>query len=93
MSIIGAAVVETMIFTALFYSADSSSRSAGEQVREPMVIHSSGRFGHSPVFWVIVVAVIAANVWYDYYHHQGILFDVVVAVVLLIWYLSKSTPA
>jgi len=33
------------------------------------------------------------NVWYDYYHPLGIIFDFVLAVGLLIWYLSKSGPA
>jgi hypothetical protein len=47
----------------------------------------------SPAFWVIVVVLVALNVWYDYYHPLGIVFDVVGAVVLLIWYLNKSTPA
>ncbi len=47
----------------------------------------------SPAFWVIVVVVLALNIWYDYYHPLGIMFDVVLAVVLLIWYLNKSKPA
>lgn len=46
----------------------------------------------SPVSWVIVVALLALNVWYDYHHPLGIVFDVVLAVGLLIWYLGKSTP-
>jgi hypothetical protein len=41
---------------------------------------------------VIVGALLALNVWYDYHHPLGIMFDVVLAVVLLIWYLNKSKP-
>jgi hypothetical protein len=66
----------------------------GEQVREPMGIPPSDRLARrSPAFWVIVVVLGALNVWYDYYHPLGIVFDVVGAVVVLIWYLNKSTPA
>jgi hypothetical protein len=66
-----------------------------EQVREPMETPSpSGPLARrSPTFWVIVVVVLALNIWYDYYHPLGILFDVVLAVVLFIWCLSKSKPA
>ena len=44
----------------------------------------------SPAFWVMVVVLLGLNVWYDYRHPLGIMFDVVLAVVLLVWYLSKS---
>ncbi len=58
-----------------------------------MEIPSSDRLGRrSPAFWLIVGVLILLNVWYDYYHPLGIIFDVVVAVVLLIWYLNKSRP-
>ena len=36
---------------------------------------------------------ILLNVWFDYYHPLGFIFDVVVGMVLLIQYLNKSTPA
>jgi hypothetical protein len=66
----------------------------GVQVREPMGNPPSNRLARrSPAFWVIVVVVLALNVWYDYHHPLGIVFDVVLGVGLLIWYLSKSTPA
>jgi hypothetical protein len=66
----------------------------GEQVREPMEIPSSDRLGRrSPAFWLIVGVLILLNVWYDYYHPLGIIFDVILAVVLLIWYLNKSRPS
>ena len=56
--------------------------------------HSSDRLARrSPAFWVIVVVLVALNVWYDYYHPLGIIFDVILAVVVLIWYLNRSTPA
>jgi len=42
--------------------------------------------------WLVLVALILLNVWYDYRHPLGIMFDVVLAVGLLIWYLSKSKP-
>ena len=42
--------------------------------------------------WVIVGVLILLNVWYDYHHPLGIMFDVVLAVGLVIGYLSKSTP-
>lgn len=47
---------------------------------------------HSPASWVIVALLLALNVWYDYHHPLGIMFDVVLAVGLLVWYLSKSKP-
>jgi len=47
---------------------------------------------HSPASWVIVALLLALNVWYDYHHLLGIMFDVVLAVGLLVWYLSKSKP-
>jgi hypothetical protein len=46
----------------------------------------------SPAFWVFVVVLVLLNIWYDYYNPRGIVFDVI-AVVLLIRYLNKSTPA
>lgn len=46
----------------------------------------------SPASWVMVSALLALNVWYDYHHPLGIVFDVVLAVALLIWYLGKSKP-
>jgi hypothetical protein len=58
-----------------------------------MEIPSSDRLARrSPTFWVIVAVLLALNVWYDYHHPLGIMFDVVLAVGLLIWYLSKSKP-
>jgi hypothetical protein len=48
----------------------------------------------SPASWtivgVIVVAVVLLNFWYDYRHPLGILFDVIVALVLVVRYVSKS---
>jgi len=41
----------------------------------------------------MVMVLILLNIWYDYYHPLGVVFDVIAAVVLLIWYLAKSTPA
>jgi hypothetical protein len=59
-----------------------------------MEIPSFDRFRRrSPAFCVMVVVLILLNIWYDYYHPLGVVFDVIAAVVLLIWYLAKSTPA
>lgn len=44
----------------------------------------------SPVSWVIVVVLLALNFWYDSHHPLGIMFDVVLGLGLLIWYLRKS---
>lgn len=44
----------------------------------------------SPASWVMVSALIALNVWYDYHHPLGIMFDVVLGVGLLIWYPSQG---
>jgi hypothetical protein len=58
-----------------------------------MELPSSDRLGRrSTAFWLIVGVLILLNVWYDYYHPLGIIFDVILAVVLLIWYLHKSRP-
>lgn len=46
----------------------------------------------SPAFWGMVGVLILLNVWYDYYHPLGIMFDVVLGVILLIRYLGKSKP-
>jgi hypothetical protein len=42
---------------------------------------------------VILLTLFALNVWYDYHHPLGIMFDVVLAVGLLIWYLNKYCDA
>jgi hypothetical protein len=42
----------------------------------------------SPAFWVIVGVLVLLNIWFDYYHPLGIVFDVVLAVFLLIWFSS-----
>jgi hypothetical protein len=61
---------------------------------KPMENPPFDRYGRrSPVLWVIVGVLILLNVWFDYYHPLGFIFDVVVGVVLLIRYLNKSTPA
>ncbi len=48
--------------------------------------------GRSPTFWAIVTVLIALNIWYDYYHPLGVMFDVLLGVFLLIRYLGKSKP-
>jgi hypothetical protein len=60
-------------------------------VREPVETPPSDRPARrSPAFWVLVGAVVLLNIWYDYHHPLGIIFDVVLASALLIWYVSKS---
>jgi hypothetical protein len=44
----------------------------------------------SPAFWVICAVLVLLNIWYDYYHPIGIMFDVVLALVLLVRYVGKS---
>ena len=48
----------------------------------------------SPASWalvvVIVVAVVLLNFWYDYRHPLGILVDVIIALVLVVRYVSRS---
>lgn len=39
---------------------------------------------------MLIGAGLLVNLWYDYYHPLGIVFDVVIGVVLLIAYLRKS---
>jgi uncharacterized protein YhhL (DUF1145 family) len=48
-----------------------------------------GFIGRSPAFWVMVAVLVLLNILYDYYHPLGIVFDVIAAIVLLIWYLNK----
>jgi hypothetical protein len=61
--------------------------------REPMGNAPSDQLARrSPTVWMIVVALVLLNIWYDCYHPLGIMFDLVLAVGLLIWYLSKSKP-
>jgi len=44
----------------------------------------------SPVLWVITATIILLNVWFDYYHPLGIIFDVIVGLVILVVYLKES---
>ena len=44
----------------------------------------------SPWLWVIIAAAILLNLWFDYYHPLGIIFDVIVGLVFLVAYLKKS---
>ncbi len=57
---------------------------------EQMETPSPNRFEASPGFWVLIVAAVLLNVWYDYYHPLGIIFDVIIGVGLLVAYLNKS---
>jgi hypothetical protein len=52
-----------------------------------------GFIRRSPAFWVIVAVLLLLNILYDYYHPLGIVFDVVAAILLLIWYLNKPRRA
>jgi hypothetical protein len=33
-------------------------------------------------FWIIVSVIIGLNVWFDYYHPLGILFDIIIVIIL-----------
>jgi hypothetical protein len=39
---------------------------------------------HSWSFWIVVVALVMLNGWFDYYHPRGILFDVIVVIILAV---------
>ena len=43
----------------------------------------------SPAFWAIVIVVVLLNIWYDYRHPLGIIFDVVFVLVLLVLEVRK----
>jgi hypothetical protein len=47
--------------------------------------------GRSRLFWVITLPLVVLDIWYDYYSPRAIVFDVVAAVVLFIWY-RRSRP-
>ena len=40
--------------------------------------------GRSPLFWVFILLVLSLNLWFDYYHPLGFVFDVIVVLVLFI---------
>jgi hypothetical protein len=42
---------------------------------------------HSWGFWIIVVAFVVLNGWFDYYHPLGILFDIIIVIV---WAVKSS---
>jgi len=44
----------------------------------------------SPGLWVIVAGVVILNLWYDYYHPLGIIFDVIIGTIILVAYAKKS---
>jgi hypothetical protein len=39
--------------------------------------------------WVVVVVVVILNLWYDYYHPLGIIFDVIIGGIFLVAHLKK----
>ena len=51
---------------------------------------SFNRFERSPGVWVIIGGVVLLNVWYDYYHPLGIIFDVIIGIVFLVASAKKS---
>jgi len=60
---------------------------SGRSVRQPIAPSPSRR---SPAFWVFVVGVVLLNIWYDFRHPIGTVFDVVCVLALLILELRKS---
>ena len=54
-----------------------SDSQAGRTVRfaKPMETPCSDRPSRrSPAFWAIVVVIVLANIWYDFYHPLGLIF-------------------
>jgi hypothetical protein len=68
-------------------SLGGSSSDVGKQIRESKEISPSDQFARRPpAFWVIIGALIFVNLWYDYYHPLGILFDVFIVGGLIVAY-------
>jgi hypothetical protein len=58
-----------------------------ELIRQPMGATFFALFkGRSSVFWVIVLLLVLLNIWYDYYSPSAIVFDVLAAIALFVWY-------
>jgi hypothetical protein len=64
-------------------------------MNDPLSIPDDKRAGTGPVslfdvrerplsFWIIVAVIIGLNVWFDYYHPLGILFDVIIVIILAV---------
>ena len=47
----------------------------------------SNRTRKGPVFWCIMAVIVPLNLWFDYYHPLGFLFDVIILVVLVVKFL------
>jgi hypothetical protein len=55
-----------------------------EQTHKPMRATIFDRLRpRSTVSWVFILALIALNIWYDYYHPLGVIFDVIFVIILL----------
>jgi hypothetical protein len=53
----------------------------------------NGLFGppeHSWTFWIVVVAGVTVNGWFDYYHPRGILFDIIIGII---WAVKSDSPS
>jgi hypothetical protein len=63
-------------------------------IRSPPVRDSFfDRFeGSSPLFWAVLVLLLALNFWFDYYHPPGFTIDVVIVMVLAIAYKPPREP-
>lgn len=67
--------------------AVSESSVKDGQAHQPPGAPFFGRFrGRSPIFWAIVLLLVSLDIWYDYYSPRAIVFDVIAAIVLFVWY-------
>jgi hypothetical protein len=69
----------------VFLSDSQAGRNPTVRVAKPMKTPSSDRPSRrSPAFWVMVVVLALANIWYDFRHPLGLIFDVVLVFGLLV---------
>jgi hypothetical protein len=70
--------------------AGSSSESVGKQVCESTLIPPSDKLKRRPpAFWMIIGLLILINLWYDYYHPLGLIFDLIIAVGIFVGYARR----
>ena len=72
----------------VFPSNSPAGRTAAVPVAKPIQTPSSHRPSRRS-FWVFVVVLVLANIWYDFYHPLGLIFDVVLVLSLLVIELRK----
>jgi len=76
----------------VFPSDSAAGRNATVRFAKPMTTPSSDRpLRRSPAFWAMVVVLVLANLWYDFYHPLGLIFDVLLLLSLLVIELRKPS--